>query len=54
MRSGVIFINMKTTTIILTFAQIEHLLTNLSVGYQIRSSVKDLNKIIDRAKNRGK
>ncbi|MDP2386451.1 MAG: hypothetical protein Q8M29_08765 [Bacteroidota bacterium] len=45
---------MKKKTIILTFAQVNHLLNNLPKGYQIRASAKDLNTIIDQAKNKSK
>ena len=52
MRSGVIFISMKTTTLILSPAQIEMLLNNLPQGHQITISVADLDRIIDANKTK--
>lgn len=38
------------TTLILTYTQANSLLNNLPAGHQVKVSVQDLNKIIDRAK----
>jgi hypothetical protein len=38
---------MKKKTIILTFAQAYHLLTNLPKGHQIKAKGKDLDRIIN-------
>lgn len=50
--SSKIFIDMKRnkTTLILTYTQANSLLNNLPAGHQVKVSIKDLNKIIDRAK----
>lgn len=54
MAYSMIFIIMKRITIKLTYAQAEHLLNNLPKGHEIKVSVKDLNKIINRAAKAGK